>query len=316
MEHFRELEPIRGKSIWATIGVFDGVHIGHQKIIRSLVDAAQQTNKAAAVITFHPHPAVVLRQVPMPFYLSSPEEKAAQFEKLGVDFTFTLKFTPEMAAMPYTDFMESITNTLNLEQLWVGSDFALGKGRQGTTQALTELGNKLGYKLIEFPHVTSQQEKISSSTIRKSIQIGDIRQANQALGRPYTLHGTVIHGDSRGHTLGFPTANLTIWPGKILPPKGVYATLARLDGQVYQSVTNIGYRPTFENDEFLTRIETFIIGFSENIYQKPMALSFIEWLRPEMRFKDVNGLVHQIKKDVKQTEELFKNEPQTSGLLT
>ncbi len=316
MEHFRELEPIRVKSIWATIGVFDGVHIGHQKIIRTMVAAAKKENKATAVVTFHPHPAVVLRQITMPFYLSTPEEKATSFEALGVDYTFTLSFTPEMASMPYSDFMKSITNTMKLEQLWVGSDFALGKGRKGTTKELTELGKELGYELIEFPHVTNHDEKISSSKIRKSIQTGDIRQANQALGRPYTIHGTVIHGDSRGRTLGFPTANLTITSEKILPPKGVYATLTSIDGKVYRSVTNIGYRPTFENDQFLTRIETFIIGFSKNIYNEPMTLSFIEWLRPEMRFEDVNALIHQIKKDIEHAEELFNDDPQTSGLLT
>ncbi len=291
MEHFRELEPIRGKSIWATIGVFDGVHIGHQKIIRTMVTAAQQANKATAVITFHPHPVVVLRQLPMPFYLTTPEEKAAIFETLGVDYTFTLNFSPEMASMPYQEFMQEITYNLQLNQLWVGLDFALGKGRQGTTQRLSELGKELGYELVEFPHVMDHKEKISSSTIRNLIQNGNLRQANQALGRPYTIHGKVNHGDSRGRTLGFPTANLTITPEKILPPKGVYATLAEVEGQVYRSVTNIGYRPTFENNQFLTRIETFIIGFSENIYQKPMALSFIEWLRPEMRFEDVNALI-------------------------
>ena len=316
MEHFRELIPIRGKSFWATIGVFDGVHVGHQKIIRTMVAAAKKENKATAVITFHPHPAVVLRQLPMPFYLSTPEEKAEVFESLGVDITFTLNFTPEMASMPYQDFMQSITENLKLTQLWVGSDFALGKGRQGTTQRLSELGKQLGYELINFPHVMDNKEKISSSNIRKLIQNGDIHQANQALGRPYTIHGSVIHGDSRGRTLGFPTANLTISPEKILPPKGVYATLATLEGKVYQSVTNIGYRPTFENEKFQNRIETFIIGFSDNIYQKPMGLSFIEWLRPEMRFEDVSGLIQQIKKDVEHAEELLKNDSHTSSLLT
>ncbi len=316
MEHFRELQAIRGKPVWAAIGVFDGVHLGHQTIIRNMVAAAHQKHTTTAVITFHPHPAVVLRKIPMPFYLSTPQEKAAIFAALGVNYTFTLNFTPEMAALPYTDFIQLLTNHLQLEQLWVGSDFALGKGRKGNTQALAALGEELGYQLIQFPHVTDHAEKISSSQIRKLIQSGDLRQANQALGRLYTVHGTVTHGDARGRSLGFPTANLTIWPDKILPPPGVYATLVTLDGQTYQSVTNIGYRPTFDSQQTTARIETFIMGFSENIYEKPMTLSFVDWLRPEKRFKDKTALVAQIQQDVQDAEELFNNDSQTPGLLT
>lgn len=316
MEHLREIKPIRGEQIWATIGVFDGVHLGHQKIINAMVSEAKKQNITTAVITFFPHPAVVLRKIPMPFYLSHPEEKAAFFQKLGVDATFTLNFTEHMAALPYRDFIQMITDTISVKQIWVGNDFALGRGRAGNTKALKELGVALGYQLVEFPHLMGTDHKISSSQIRAWIQAGEINKANQALGRPYSINGSVVHGDSRGRTLGFPTANLTIWPEKILPPQGVYATLAKIDQNVYKAVTNIGFRPTFENQKSETRIETFIIGFSETIYQKPMQLSFIERLRPEMRFNHIHELINQIQQDVKNAEEILKNVPQTPGLFT
>ncbi len=315
MEHLREIKTIRGEQIWATIGVFDGVHLGHQKIINTMVAEAKKNHITTAVITFFPHPAVVLRKLSMPFYLSHPDEKAAVFQNLGIDFTFTLNFTPQMAAMPYQDFIQLLTDHLLLKQIWVGSDFALGKGRVGNTTALRELGKTLGYQLVEFPHIMGEDQKISSSQIRTWIEEGQIPKANQALGRPYSIQGSVVHGDSRGRTLGFPTANTTIWPGKILPPKGVYATFAEIDQKVYKAVTNIGYRPTFEDQQFEARIETFVLGFSETIYHKPMTLSFIERLRPEMRFENKEALINQINQDVQNAEEILKNVPQTPSLL-
>ena len=314
MEHLRELKPIRGVQTWATIGVFDGVHLGHQKLIKAMVAKAKQANSSTAVITFYPHPAVVLHDLPLPFYLTSPDEKAALLGSFGIDRVYTLEFTPEMAALSYQDFMQQIHDNLNLAQLWVGEGFALGKGRLGTTTALRDYGKSIGCELVVVPNLLDDTEKVSSSKIRKWMQDGEVGLIHQALGRPYTIKGTVIHGDARGRTLGFPTANLSIWEGQLLPQKGVYATLVELNGVRYKAVTNVGYRPTFEKNKFENRIETFIIGFSETIYNEPMSLSFIEWIRPEMKFTSIAALIAQIQNDTKTAEEKLAHVPQTSGL--
>lgn len=316
MKHFRGLQPIREQRVWATIGAFDGVHVGHQKLITSMVNEARENQASAVVITFFPHPAVVLRNLPMPFYLTSPEEKSFIFDRLSVDYTVTLEFNLELAGKTPKEFMEMIINQMPLKKLWLGTGFVLGKNRSGTIPVLKELGRELGYDVKEFSHLKSGGEKISSSEIRKLIQDANIYAANKELGRPYSLEGMVIHGDSRGKSIGFPTANISVWDGKILPPAGVYATRLYLEGKLYDSVTNVGYRPTFVENQIRPTVETYVMDFDKEIYGHKVKLLFIENIRPEIRFENINSLTKQIHQDVQNAEEILKNAPQTNGLFT
>jgi len=305
MEHLRKLQSVNAKLIWATIGSFDGIHLGHQYIIRSMVKEAKQNNIATAIFTFYPHPTVVLRDIPLPFYLTSPEEKASLFGQMGIDYVFTLTFDSKLASLSPEQFISSILQNIPVKQFWIGNDFTLGKGRSGTISVLRELGQKYSFEMIEINHLEQSSEKISSSTIRQWVIEGKMVSVNQALGRPYAITGNVIHGDSRGRTIGFPTANLSVWEGKLLPSSGVYATMAKINNKSFPSVTNIGYRPTFENNQTAARVETHIFNFDQNIYNLPIQLDIIEKIRPEKRFSDISALKDQINQDIIKAQEIL-----------
>lgn len=312
MQHFHSLEGLEFHRTWTTIGMFDGVHRGHQAILSTLAREAHDAGSMSVVVTFYPHPMVVLRGIDRPQYLTSPEERAYLLGTLGIDAVVTLSFDHQLAAMSANDFMQLLSSRLNLKQLWVGSDFALGRNRQGDVQTLRMLGADLGYELHVIPDVTLDGSRISSSQIRKLIQEGNVAQASHALGRPYTIEGRVIHGDHRGRQLGFPTANLEYWPNKLLPPNGVYATWAWIDrseatpGERVPSVSNIGVRPTFNGSE--ARIETHLINFDRGLYGKSIHLEFVEFIRHEMRFPTIDALVRQITADTQSAQEILSNE--------
>lgn len=316
MEYYRQLKPINTSKTWATIGSFDGVHFGHQSLIKSMVDSANRNNAASTIITFFPHPAVVLQNIPMPFYLSTPQEKNSLFENLGIDYVISLEFDLEMAALSPDEFLSMILENIPVKQFWLGTDFTLGKGRTGTIPVLKNIGEDLGFNIHEFAHFTQDSKKISSRHIRTWINQGDILKVNQALGRPYSMTGLVQHGDSRGHTIGFPTANLSVWSGKLIPSSGVYATFATIEGTTYPSVSNIGFRPTFDENQTISHVETFIIDFNQNIYDHQLQLSFIERIRPEIRFANITALKNQISLDVNQAQEILQHASKTTGLST
>lgn len=320
MQHFHSLEGLELHRSWVTVGMFDGVHRGHQAILAALAKEAHDAGSLAVVVTFYPHPMVVLRNIEQPQYLTSPEERAYLLGTLGIDAVVTLSFDHHLAALSAAEFMKLLCDHLNLQQLWVGSDFALGRNRQGDVQTLRLLGDDLGYKLQVIPDVTLDHARISSSQIRKLIHEGNVAQASRALGRPYTIEGSVIHGDHRGRQLGFPTANLKYWPHKILPPNGVYATWAWINriesppGERIPAVSNIGVRPTFQGTE--ARIEAHLINFDRDLYGKTIYLEFVEFLRPEMRFPSIDALVNQITADRQSAQEILSNETRTPDLFT
>ena len=316
MECFNQLRPINSSGTWATIGSFDGVHIGHQSLIKSMVSSAKQNNADSAIITFFPHPAVVLRNIPMPFYLSTPQEKNSVFESLGVDYVFSLEFNLEMAALSPKEFLSTILENIPVKQFWLGSDFTLGKGRTGTIPILKNIGENLGFIVHEVTHFTRENEKVSSRNIRTWVNQGDIANVNKALGRAYSVSGHVIHGDSRGRSIGFPTANLSVWTGKLIPTSGVYATFATVEGVTYPSVTNIGIRPTFEDNQPVSHVETFIFNFDRNIYDHQLQLEFIERIRPEIRFENISLLKNQISLDTKKAQEILQHASKKTGLST
>jgi riboflavin kinase/FMN adenylyltransferase len=309
-------KPITNQVVYASIGAFDGVHIGHQNLIRSLVHQAKIKNAETAIITFHPHPVVVLKALPMPFYITSPDEKKHILHLMGIDHVLSLQFNKEMAEFSPEHFMDLILDQYPIKEFWLGVDFALGKNRAGSIPKLREIGNQKGFTINEEMHLKDNGEKVSSSKIRNWITSGDIPQTNKALNRYYSIEGKITHGDSRGRKLGFPTANLDVWEGKLIPNPGVYATWIEIGDKVYSSVTNIGVRPTFENQSTHNRIETYIHDFDQDIYQNQVKLHFVEKTRSEKKFESVDQLINQITSDAKQAEEILRNVTKPSGLFT
>jgi len=313
MKHLRKLEPIQENEVWMTIGAFDGVHLGHQQIIRTMVDKAREKKIKTGVITFYPHPMVIIRQLENAYYLSSPDEKSEIFQDLGVDYTITIPFDFAFSQLSPEEFIQRLLQNFPISKFWIGNDFSFGKNRAGTINVLEELGQRYGFKTNIIDHVTQDSEKISSSKIRNWILEGEMEKATQSLGRPYCVSGIVIHGDERGRKIGFPTANLSIWDEKILPPPGVYATLALIEKQVVHSVTNVGFRPTFINDQIKPQVETYLHNFNRSIYDLPVQLFFIKRIRPEKKFESISAITDQINQDVLKSEEILRHaENQTS----
>jgi len=232
-----------------TIGAFDGVHIGHQAIIRSLVTAAHVQNNPAVVITFYPHPAAVLQKIQMPFYLTDSQEQIELLSNLGLDAVIILKFDLDLAALTADAFCRELKTHLGMRQLWVGEGFTLGKDCQGTTEYLAQLGQKLGFSIHIYDLILQDGIPVSSSLIRSLILNTEVEKAAQLLGRPFRVTGKVVHGTGRGHKLGTPTANLEVSREKLIPATGIYATWLWLDRKRFPSVTNVGFRPTFGDSQ-------------------------------------------------------------------
>jgi len=281
-----------------TIGSFDGVHLGHQALLRELIEGAHAEELSAAVLTFHPHPAVVLNKRKEFSYLNSPEGKVGLLAGLGVDVVITHPFNLQVAQISARDFTQNLMRNLKMRRLCVGHDFALGRGREGDLPALIRLGSEFGFTIDEVKAVMLDGQVVSSSRVRQALVEGDVELAQRLLGRPYKLIGEVVHGDSRGRSLGFPTANLEVWAERTLPKPGVYACWAAIDGRDYPAVTNVGFRPTFDNQPLRPRVEAYLLDFEGDLYRKTMRLSFIRRLRDEVRFADIQALIDQMHQDV------------------
>lgn len=305
MQHYWSLDSVQLQDAWITIGSFDGVHLGHQEIIQKLVTGAHAQGAPAVVLTFDPSPAVVLGKRPEPFYLTTPEERAELLGSLGVDIVITHHFTRQVAAITASDFISHLKSQLGLQHLCVGHDFALGRDRVGDVKFLTNLGKELNYQVQVVPPLEISGEVVSSSRIRACLVNGDVEQANKLLGRPYRVKGEVVSGDGRGKTIGIPTANLSVWSKRALPVAGVYVCYANINGISWKAVTNIGVRPTFENRSVSQHVETHILDFNEEIYGQVILLDFHSYIRSEKRFKDINGLVEQIRRDITQTRKIL-----------
>lgn len=295
----------RGGGAWITIGSFDGVHLGHQHIIRSLVEQARRANSPAVAVTFYPHPQKVLRNVGEPFYLSTPEEKDGLMSNLGVDSVLTIHFDLPFSKTSAADFMRCLHNQLAFSRLMIGHDFTLGANREGNFSMLERIGQELGYQVAAIEPVRIESRTISSSGIRDLLTAGNIAEANRYLGRPYQLSGPVVHGDGRGKHIGIPTANLAVWEEKLVPAVGVYAALAEVEGLTYDSVVNIGHRPTFYEHPAEKSIEVHLLEFDREIYGQRMRLKLVERIRPEIRFSSAQELMDQIHKDISQTKEIL-----------
>ncbi len=278
-----------------TIGAFDGVHRGHQALIRAVVERAHATDRLAALLTFHPHPGVVLAPDRAPRSLTTPAEKMALLEGLGVDLVVLLPFNRQVAATPARDFMEQVSSHLRLRELWIGADFALGRNREGNVTLLRNAGRDLGYDVHVFEPILNAEEIISSSRIRSLLAEGRVEEASSLLGRYPSLSGEVVMGAQRGRELGFPTANMQVRSEQAVPADGVYAVFALLGAERFPAVANIGVRPSFDNG--LRTVETHILGFDQDIYGCDLVVEFVKKLRDERRFEDIDDLVAQIERD-------------------
>jgi riboflavin kinase / FMN adenylyltransferase len=304
MQHYLSFEEINLQNSWLTIGVFDGVHRGHQQIIKKLTTGAHANAAPAVVLTFDPHPASVLggREIKC---LTLPDERAELLGNLGVDVVITQPFTRELSTVTAYDFMSRLRRHLGLKHLLIGYDFALGKGREGNAKRLTEIGAELGYNMEVVASVSDESGVISSTEIRKLIEVGNVAEAARLLGHPYSLHGTVIHGDGRGRTIDVPTANIAYSHQKMIPAKGIYACWAHLNDQKYLAAINIGTNPTFTPDKQTPNVEAHLLDFRGELYGKDVRLEFVERLRDELRFNSVDVLLEQIWKDVEMTRKIL-----------
>jgi riboflavin kinase / FMN adenylyltransferase len=300
----------------ATIGTFDGVHRGHQVLIAQLVSSARQAGNPSVVVTFFPHPAVLLRNIEGPYYLTSSAEREDILKQLGVDHVITLPFTRELANLTAQEFMSSLQSQLHIRHLWVGDNFALGRNREGDIPNITLIGKDLGYTVGVIPTSTNTTSGISSSIIRQAISSGNVTQAAALLGRYHRVCGEVVQGDGRGKSIGIPTANLKHWQQQLLPTNGVYATKTWVNDQFYPSVTNIGSRPTFDSATPGIHIETLLIGYNQDLYGLQICLEFVQYLRAEQRFASVDALLKQIQEDINTTQEVLNHAPRTQDLFT
>ncbi len=298
MQHYRSLSGVTLDNVWMTIGSFDGVHRGHQEIVRRVVSGATQAGVPSVVFTFYPHPAVVLGKRQDPLLLTPPDVKADLLGEMGVDYVVTYPFTVETSMHTAEEFINLLHEHLGMQRLLVGEDFALGRGREGDVVRLEELGRKVGYTLEVVTPVRNGDIIVSSSQIRKHLFEGDVAQAEGLLGRRYKISGEVVHGDARGKLIGIPTANLDVPNEQAIPKTGVYVCRAYVGGKCYGAVANIGFRPTFDNGTAAPRVEAHILDFDEDLYDSILSLEFIRRLRNEMRFSSVQSLIEQIQADI------------------
>lgn len=302
----RELSRVApGRPCGVTIGVFDGVHRGHQHLIGVLTERARPERLATVALTFNPHPRTVLRPGTAVTYLTSLEERVELLQGQGLDSVGVLAFTSELAQLSAEDFLSLLVQELEMRLLVVGPDFALGRNRAGTIGAMREIGERLGFRVEVAPLLAEVDEKVGSSAIRQALATGDVERVGRLLGRPFSLRGPVVAGDCRGRTLGFPTANIAIGLDRALPAYGIYVTRSYVRESAYESCTSIGIRPTFDVEPRPV-VETFILDFDEEIYGREMQIDLLHRLRDEERFASAEELIAQMEKDAGDTRDWFR----------
>jgi riboflavin kinase/FMN adenylyltransferase len=287
------------------LGYFDGVHKGHQKVILKAKEIADNNRLKSAVMTFNPHPLVVLRKQEEIDYITPLEEKIRLIEKLDVDILFVVEFTKEFAALLPQQFVDEYIINFNVKHVVAGFDFTYGHLGKGTMETLPfHSREQFLYTTVEKQ--TDHDRKISSTLIREVVRSGDVSYAQTLLGRPHTVTGTVIHGDKRGRTIGFPTANIGVEDRYLLPPTGVYAVSIMIDGKEHEGMCNIGFKPTFNKEKSAKpSIEVHIFDFQREIYGEKVSVSWFKRIRSEQKFNNVDELIAQIAKDKAAVEQFF-----------
>jgi len=300
-EELSKVSPKRNTAV--TIGVFDGVHLGHQLLVNKTKEKAAGKNLESVVVTFLHHPRLILGRQSHITFITSIEERISRLEGLGVSHVVALSFTHEMARLGAREFVTLLMEHLKMRELVIGPDFALGKERSGNIESLQALAKELGFGIEVVPPLLYQGEVVSSTAIRGALARGEVNKMNKLLGRHFTLTGQVEKGDARGRTLGFPTANLIPNEEQALPADGVYACYAIVAKQKHQAVLNIGVRPTFRGIQRL--VEVHILDFSGNIYGQELQVELIDRLRDEMKFPGPDELKLQMAKDVELARQLL-----------
>ena len=307
MQHVQDLSELQIERSSLTIGSFDGVHLGHHDLLKRMAERAKESDLPVVVLSFFPHPSVVLRQRTPAFYITTPDEKAELLGQEGVDYVITQLFDLELSKVEAGEFLDRLTAQLGFVDLWAGEDFALGHQRRGNRHFLEKESRARNFQFHLIPPLLVGGEVVSSTRVREALRSGDVARAATYLGRSFNLVGIVQKGAGRGKELGIPTANLQIWEERAYPAVGVYACIVEVDGQRKQAVTNIGYRPTFEDKPEGPIIEAHILDFERDLYGQEIKVEFIDRLRDEMRFSGPEELLKQIDQDISHTRSLLKN---------
>ncbi|HEX8163660.1 MAG TPA: bifunctional riboflavin kinase/FAD synthetase [Pyrinomonadaceae bacterium] len=293
-----------GRPTVLTLGVFDGLHLGHQLIVRTVVERAREAGAVPTVVTFDPHPRAVLHPESAPPLLQTFDQKIEALGLLGVGQTIVVRFTPEFARVRAAEFLRDVVHErLHAREVYLGRGFAFGHARGGNIELLREVSDKLGFHADEVPEVRLRGQRISSSRIRELLADGRVNLARRMLGRPYGVEGRVVRGRARGAGLGFPTANLQP-RNRVIPRSGVYVTATLIDGAWRRSVTNVGVRPTFERDAEAS-VETFVLDWQGDLYGDVVRVRFLRRLRAERKFASVAELKTQIDADVLRARAFF-----------
>ncbi len=296
-----------------TLGVFDGLHVGHQAIVRQVVERALLIDAVPTLITFDPHPRQLLTPANSPPLLQTFTQKMEGLRLLGLQQVVVLDFTPELAALSAEDFTQRIlVEGLQACEVYLGKGFAFGHARRGTIELLTQLSAQHGFVAAEVPEVQVHHQRISSTLIRQLLRAGRVNLARRMLGRPYGIEGIVIHGHGIGKQLLYPTANVA-FQNRVLPADGVYVTLAHVNDQWYRSVTNIGKRPTF-GGELESKVETHLIDFDDDLYGQTMRVRVLHRLRGEKKFNGIDELKAQIARDRARAVRYFAAAPVRQNL--
>jgi riboflavin kinase/FMN adenylyltransferase len=297
-----ELSELPGP-LFLAIGVFDGVHLGHQAVISTSARHAKKAEGTPVVVTFDPHPAKVLRPDDAPHLLTATQHKISLIRDLGVAHLLVLHFDRPFAATAPEEFVRQlVAHSRPLREICVGHEWSFGKGRAGNLTLLKELGATCAFDVVGVPAVTLNGEVVSSTAIRRAVAAGDLVKATQMLGREYTILGTVKAGEKLGRKLGFPTANLSAHSEQF-PPNGVYVAEARLAGALYRGVANLGYRPTVNAGKTERLLELHLFDLNRDIYGAEVEVRFLRYLRPEQKFENVDALAAQIARDVQAARE-------------
>ncbi len=288
-----------------TLGVFDGLHLGHQLIMKTIVERARATGAVPTVITFDPHPRALLHPESAPPLLQTFDQKIEALGVLGIEQTIVIRFDQNFAQIRAEDFLRAvIADRLHAKEVYLGCGFAFGHGREGNIGLLRTVSQSLGFFADEVPELRLRGRRVSSSRIRELLQQGRVNLARRMLGRPYGVEGRVVLGAERGAKLGFPTANLHP-QNRVIPRNGVYVTATLIDGQWRRSVTNIGTRPTFGSANE-SSVETFVMNWSGDLYDDVVRVRFLHRLREEKKFSSIDELKAQIERDVARAQDYFE----------
>jgi riboflavin kinase/FMN adenylyltransferase len=300
-----QLESLDGPTHLA-IGVFDGVHIGHQAVIGRALESAARIGSSAVVVTFDPHPVRVLRPEKAPRLLTSTRHKLQLIEKMGVNAVLLLEFTLEFSRTTPEAFVQQLAQSANqLSRVCVGEEWTFGANRSGSTVLLKELAPKFHFEVVTVPPVLVDGRVVSSTLIRSAVECGDFGSTAKYLGRPFTILGTVSEGRQLGRRLGFPTANLRAH-NELFPPNGVYAAKACFRENEYGGVVNIGIRPTIENESGERLLEIHLFDFEKQIYDQDVEVEFLQYLRPEQKFSGIEELKAQIHRDAEAARAIYQ----------